>query len=629
MVEKEGDLSIDDFPSLRERVRDAIHRGNLTKALSDSRSIVDRFPAEPGGHLLLARVLFALKKFADAQAVLMRTWPMHEDNPKALSLMKTLAFSQGKIDESVRFALLLARLEPHDRKNLQFLVERHLDSNEHDIAFEHSQTLVEQHPGEPKSWKLKSLVLLGQDRAEEALTVVREGLSVHPGNYQLLKVGRNISLRLDDEDGALLYALQMSAIGPHDSKNQAALIQLYLRKGDFAAALTHAQALAGLSPNDPQAIATLVRCLVNEHRVEEALEAARAFLSKDASDVHFLMVARNLAYQHGRFEEAIDYAVKLAIVAPTDRKSLDFAAQTYMAAGDVEAAEKYLDAIRSNPDAPPLKTAHYLQQYKELKEQSPAIVEAWHACMRNRSGALAADTEAPQQPTTMIQYWSQGAPPEDVQLVLGNWQALFEREQLGEVKLFDRSSAAAWIEEHAPEFTRPFSHAFHFAMESDIFRIAYASKMPCIYVDIDGWPLENTAEILKFGVRSVSSMLYFRSFRPWIVNGFFISRPECPFFHELVRQTLSLDLNGMRKNHDTIERTFGPTRYNQVLLDVLAKHPRSTVSAVEGIAGCSELTLDGERIYFSHEAAVASVKPPFRLGYKTTADYWKGVSIAG
>ena len=30
-------------------------------------------------------------------------------------------------------------------------------------------------------------------------------------------------------------------------------------------------------------------------------------------------------------------------------------------------------------------------------------------------------------------------------------------------------------------------------------------------------------------------------------------------------------------------------------------------------------------LYFTHEAAVASVKPPFALGYKTTEAYWKGV----
>jgi hypothetical protein len=60
-----------------------------------------------------------------------------------------------------------------------------------------------------------------------------------------------------------------------------------------------------------------------------------------------------------------------------------------------------------------------------------------------------------------------------------------------------------------------------------------------------------------------------------------------------------------------------------VLIKLLQKSATVSASAIEGLPGCSRLALDGDEIYFSHEAAVAALKPPFVLGYKATDDYWK------
>jgi endogenous inhibitor of DNA gyrase (YacG/DUF329 family) len=229
----------------------------------------------------------------------------------------------------------------------------------------------------------------------------------------------------------------------------------------------------------------------------------------------------------------------------------------------------------------------------------------------------------PEQPATVIQYWSQGVPPRDVQLVASAWRELFEREQIGEVQLFDHSTAKAWITENAPEFSGHFAKAFHFAMEADIFRIAFASKRPCVYVDIDAWPLENAAEIVKFGIRQRRSMLYLRSYRPWLGNGFFISTPNCPFFKELVSQCLAIDLAEWVADRHTILKTFGPMRYNDVLFRVIDSSKMSEASPIEGVPGCSKLILDQGEILFTHEAAVASMKPPFTLDYKATEASWK------
>jgi hypothetical protein len=336
---------------------------------------------------------------------------------------------------------------------------------------------------------------------------------------------------------------------------------------------------------------------------------------------------RNFEYQNGRFDRAVDHALRLCELEPDDERNEAFLIHAYTAAGRFEAVAAFLSSIGELGPGVLLKEHHYFSQLPNLKQSAPAFASAWELALRNcveREPIQMVDGDLG---ATMIQYWSQGAPPVDVQIVCDNWRKLFAVERLGTIKLFDRSSASKWINEHAPEFSGAFSKSFHYAMESDIFRIAYASKLPCIYMDIDSWPLEHTAAILRFAVRSKETMLYLRSNRLTVPNGFFVSCPECPFVQELVRQCVAIDLDRLGRDYVVIEATFGPSRYTKVLLDLLARSRSASAAAVDAVPGCSVVSTDFGRFFFSHEAAVASVRPPFPLGYKATEDYWKFISL--
>ncbi len=226
----------------------------------------------------------------------------------------------------------------------------------------------------------------------------------------------------------------------------------------------------------------------------------------------------------------------------------------------------------------------------------------------------------------MIQYWSQGEPPQDVRFILAKWKHLMESEKLGEIRLFDRQTADTWIRDNAPEFHEFFANAFHYAMESDIFRIAYASKLPCIYVDADCWPLEHTASTIRYAIQNAGGMLYFRSHRPWINNCFMVSHPDWLFIKELSKQCLGIDLRNYPKDRSAILETFGPTRYNKVVLDLIQRAQDIEVSKTD-VPGCSRISLDKMPIYFTHEFAVASGKPPFKLAYKAPDANWRNVRV--
>lgn len=612
-----------DLKELLENTAAALKCGDAESALAWSEQLVVEFPREPKTSLLRARALVAAKRTDEALHLLRQSWAMLRKNPEALRLRAVLAFTSGALDDAKNCARLLSEIAPTDRENLAFIVEWHLEAEDLDLALANARSLLKHHRDHPEAWKVFAEVLLARQCAEGALNALRQGLLTHPNNYALLKLARNIARAQDQRREALDYSLQMLKLAP-DIKNRLAVAQSYVELGEFPAALVHAEALVELG--HPHASILVARCLLAQHRVDEAILTLDNSLARAPDDAQLLTAARNLAFQHGRFDKALSFGLCLLEAGATDRKSLDYVALSYMAAGDLDSAERYLASVQTNAAAPPdLKAARHLRRCRRLQGTVPALAEAWRSAVTNlllQQGATTCPIP-PDATPPMIQYWSQGELPADVRLVFEEWEKLFHRESLGQVQLFDRSSAGEWIAEHTPEFRSLFAGAFHYAMESDIFRIAYASKFPCIYVDIDGWPLENAARILRLGLQSRRSMLYFRSYRPWILNGFFISRPECPFFRELVNQTLSVDLSALPRNHDTIEATFGPTRYNKVLREILSETDKTSVSAVDGVPGCAQVLTGSEQIYFTHEAAVASVKPPFPLNYKATRDYWK------
>ncbi len=394
--------------------------------------------------------------------------------------------------------------------------------------------------------------------------------------------------------------------------------------GDFDTALERAEAAVAAYSSYPQGYLVMAQSLAALNRIDESLVALRRGIAVHPGNLKLLGAIRSIASMYGRFEDAMESAQKLLELGPEDPKNHVLLFMCYIGAGKIDLASKHLTALNGMEKWPSVaKLANYLHDYHRLSKSYPVLVSAWESCLRTSNGKNYPEPNAVEK-IPIIQYWSQGTPPDDVAQIVSRWNALLGAGGLSQVSLFNRDSALNWINSYAPEFAHAFTGAFHFAMESDIFRIAYASRRPCIYIDIDSWPLEHTVQILKFGIQTGSSMLYFRSYRPWVANGFFIARPDCHFFSELVRQCREIDSSSMPKNHATIEGTFGPSRYNNVLYKLLRerKHVRET-NAVSP-KGCSAIKFSDSMICFTHEAAVASVKPPFPLGYKTTEDYWKG-----
>jgi tetratricopeptide (TPR) repeat protein len=619
-----GTHSADRKAALTSAAQDALNSGDHVGALRLAEQILVICPSDRQGFMQKAQALAAQGCLADAMVTLDQALNVHSTDAKLLSLARNTAREHSGNASAVQYALRLSAIAPQDLKNELFLAGCDLEAERPEAALQRVDALIQVHPAAARAVTLKSSALISLNRAPDALQLMRDAYASHQNDARFLSFARNIALEHGTVAEAETYALTLSAVAPEDQKNRLFLTGAFLTSGEFAEALEYADALVTDFPSDVSALMLRAKALVALHRVDEALQSLRAALARHSEDPRLLNLLRSIAYQNGRFDEAVDYASRLA-QRSTSSNHKAFLVHALMAARRFAEVEQVVGPCKERPERGVLRKEHqHYWHFRKLQETAPAFATAWELALSNGIDSFHPPSSAGDDlNATMIQYWSQGTLPGDVRIVFQNWQALCERERIGTVDLFDRDSAGAWIHENAPEFTTSFSKAFHYAMESDIFRIAYASKRPCIYMDIDSWPLERTADILKFAVRSNETMLYVRSYRAAIVNGFFVSNPDCPFIKRLVEQSLTIDVGALPKDYVELEGAFGPSRYSKVFMELLSEDSGALAEKVEEVPGCSSVSIRGRRTLFAHEAAVASVRPPFPLNYKATEDYWK------
>lgn len=220
-----------------------------------------------------------------------------------------------------------------------------------------------------------------------------------------------------------------------------------------------------------------------------------------------------------------------------------------------------------------------------------------------------------------FQYWSQGSIPNDVAIIQEKWNALLTEINLPKIKIFNKRSARAWIQSHAPELTQHFDNAPLFAMEADIFRIAYALKNDCIWIDSDEFPRTSTPKLLKHWTKRCDTLFLFRWNRPWISNSFFMTKRASPFFLEIVQSIQSYRLPNKPIQRKEVLNSYGPGRYNKQLNKLLRKYNLLN-DRKSGEAEKALIDINGWRYGFTNEKIFCALKPPFNLNYENTNDSW-------
>jgi len=216
-----------------------------------------------------------------------------------------------------------------------------------------------------------------------------------------------------------------------------------------------------------------------------------------------------------------------------------------------------------------------------------------------------------------FQYWSQGEPPEDVKELTSMWNALFAELGIPPVRVFERSEASSFISERAPELLPAFNSAFHYTIESDIFRIAFAFHNDCIYVDADCFPKPHTRKLMCNFSSNKRTALCFRWFSPWICSGFFMTHAQSPFFGRIIEATQGYSFAGKEKTRKEIFGSFGPARLNEILETFMG--PESCPRFSEDYSHLT--TGEGWELSFVN-CHHAFSEGHFSLDYKKTSNNW-------
>ena len=222
---------------------------------------------------------------------------------------------------------------------------------------------------------------------------------------------------------------------------------------------------------------------------------------------------------------------------------------------------------------------------------------------------------------TPFQYWSQGKLPHDIQDIQEKWNTILLEIGLPKIKAFDKTSAREWISSHAPEFIKLFEEAPLYAVEADIFRIAFALRNDCIWIDSDQYPRKNTGQLIQQQGNNCDTLLMFRWNRPWITNSFFLTRKASPLFQKIFNTSLSYEFpRAKAMTRNDVLRSFGPGRYNRFLNEIIREH--SNHINPNGSPKSQWTSKEGWRYAFLNEKNLCALKPPYKLSYESSGGSW-------
>ena len=223
-----------------------------------------------------------------------------------------------------------------------------------------------------------------------------------------------------------------------------------------------------------------------------------------------------------------------------------------------------------------------------------------------------------------IQYWSQGKLPPDFEKIRRKWNQILAYSGQQQIQLFNKSSARDWIASYTPELIKHFDKAPLYAIEADIFRIAFAFKNNCIWIDSDQYPKRFTPQLIQRWSHDCDTLLMFRWNRPWVTNSFFMTKKNSPFFRAMIEANLSYTFPKKEDlSRKDVLNSFGPGRFNKSLSALISEGrlPTDNAKVLNKIKPVL-LTRDGWKIAFSNETSLCSLKPPFALKYGGPTKSW-------
>ena len=521
-------------------------------------------------------------------------------------------------------------------------------SGERDKSLEYSNLLIKHHPGDWNGYGRAAQDLIALKRINQAQKQIQVGLQKLPNQLNLLTIATEIFRASGDRIKSLEYsellikhhpgnwngygraaqdliALKQSnqaqkqiQLGLQKLPNQLNLLtiatEIFRASGDREKSLEYSELLITHHPGNWNGYGRSAQDLVALKRCNQAQKQIQLGLEKLPNQFNLLIIATEIFRASGDREKSLEYSKLLIAYHPDKWNGYLRAAQDKLSLGRFHPDEYHKQMIRCKPPrlGGELKFWNNICNYR-----NSSLQDSWYNSFKINSQPTYGEQMILANQWQPFQYWSQGDPPDAIKEITKIWNSIFVAVGVRPIVLFDRNTALKYIEKHCPELAIAFTTAFHYAVEADVFRVAYAQKNNCIWLDSDLYPNRNTIDFLKILLPYRKTTLFFRWFQPWITNAFFIAPASSLFFANILSSTANTNFSNLPHTVETVGSTFGPTRFNQEIKRIFNLDGHNDEESL--IAGYK----NAKHFNFVNEHTFANMAPPFKLEYKSSNDNWQ------
>ncbi|WP_159997582.1 glycosyltransferase [Roseomonas sp. 18066] len=421
-----------------------------------------------------------------------------------------------------------------------------------------------QAPDYERLWRGRAELAARFAGMEAGLAILALAEAQLPRQASLLRLRIRFLLKLGLEAEAAALLAEVEADFAADGGLRDLAIELHLDRCDFAAALPRIETLPVETPAERARQARFRgRYHALRWEIEPAEAAFRAALAAHPLEEHAAFPLTRLCILTQRAEEGF------AVQQEHSRRKRARGASSNPNQG---LAGALVNELRIDPA--PLAVARAAREAGDhatlarLVRDNPhntgtaiALLAGWRFDRGLPAGVeLPAAAGGRPIPASVIQYWDEDAPPEDLQRLMASWPQLLPG---WAYRCFSHRQALAWLQQHAtPEVMLAYRRAREPARKSDILRLAVLLRDGGVYADADDRCLKDLTPLLA----GRSLVLWQEQFGT-AGNNFIAVIPGHPVIAEALAQATLATLEGYS---GTLWLETGPGAMSRALASHLA-----------------------------------------------------------
>ena len=569
-------------------------RESRSKEASEAiRHALQDHPNDLNTLLVALRIYTELKKQKKSIKIAETLKNKHPNHPESYSFLCACARRANNLGLAFNIAIEAAKTFPEDhnfRTHLNGIRQKYVSRSDTNQALLVSQATFQLYPTAEESYRHLCKDLITLEKYSEALTIADRFLAEFPENLSALTTLCHVTYRSRDNKHCLEYAEKLIAIHPKETEGYEYKHNILKSQCEWNEALRTLATGLEQTKNKSQLLRIASNIDLSSKFREESIEIIEKIIAaKPFTDKYHNRKLR-LLLSHGLTQVALYHAGRLLA---QKKNNSDFIFND-------NAQGKQLDMFAKNL----------------VKSKDDPLCYHWRHSYQTFSSTNTSTATFNHQP---IQYWSQGIPPGEILEITEQWNSELAKIGLKKIALYDHDSALKWISSHTPELEEAFKSAFHYAVEADIFRIAYALKNDCIWIDTDMVISQTTAATLAQRLESAGTTLIIMETKPYLSNCFFATKRASPFFIKIATEMKDFSFRGKKPSRNLVLNTFGPMRYTNTLASLMEDIDMPDDASDHSY---SPLKTDGWKINFLNKGTFGRSKPEDGLAYFKTNDNW-------